>query len=184
MIYYLSKIYLKIFFVTFLNTEFIFLFRPQNCLVVKRTCHITPWNSVEKVAWLFKNLFQENDFKVRVELIKSIANKVITELKTRAETCYTDMFDWLGVRFQKEINSIKNLCNYIKFRIEHSKKIKKELILVQDDFIINAVSNFAILLYDLEMLNWLYRQIKLNKAKIYNFNFLKKRKLVRFLKSI
>lgn len=83
--------------------------------------------------------FEEADFKVRLELIKQIANKVITELKARAETSYTDMFDWLGVRFNKEINSIKNLCNYIKFRIEHSKKIKKELILVQDDFIINAV---------------------------------------------
>ena len=74
-------------------------------------------------------------------MIKQIANKVITELKARAETSYTDMFDWLGVRFNKEINSIKNLCNYIKFRIENSKKIKKELILVQDDFIINAVRN-------------------------------------------
>lgn len=87
---------------------------------------------------ILKN-FLETDFKVRIDLIKAIANKVVAELKNRGEISYTDMNDWLGVRFQKEINSIQNLCNYIKFSVEHSKKIKKELILSQDDFIINAV---------------------------------------------
>ena len=40
MIYYLSKIHFKIFFYQFLNTEFLFLFRPQNCSTEKKTCHI------------------------------------------------------------------------------------------------------------------------------------------------
>ncbi len=89
--------------------------------------------------------YQENDFKNRLELIKLIANKVITELKARADNSYRDMNEWLGARFQKEINSIQNLCNYVKFQIEHSKKIKKELILNQDDFIINAVTKLKII---------------------------------------
>jgi hypothetical protein len=93
-----------------------------------------------RTNFVFGLIYQESDFKLRLELIKMIANKIITDLKTRADSSYRDMNDWLGVRFQKEINSIQNLCNYVKFQIEHSKKIKKELILNQDDFIINAVS--------------------------------------------
>ncbi len=76
-----------------------------------------------------------------------IANKVIIELKTRAENSYKDMDDWLGNRFVKEINSIKNLCNYIKYAIENKNKIKNELILRQDDFIIDSVRFFYFLKY-------------------------------------
>ena len=50
------------------------------------------------------------------------------------------MDDWLGSRFVKEIESIKSLCNYIKFFIENKMKIKNELILQQDVFLIEAVS--------------------------------------------
>ena len=49
------------------------------------------------------------------------------------------MDDWLGSRFVKEINSIKNLCNYIKYAVENKNKIKNDLILKQDDFIIYSV---------------------------------------------
>jgi hypothetical protein len=86
----------------------------------------------------------ESAFKSRMELIKFIANKVIVELKNRADVVYKDMDDWLGSRFVKEINSIKNLCNYIKFQIEHSKKIKRELIVEQEEFIIDNVKIYFI----------------------------------------
>ncbi len=74
-------------------------------------------------------------------MIKLIANKIVIELKGRADGSYKDMDDWLGSRFVKEINSIKNLCNYIKYAIENKNKIKNDLILKQDDFIIDSVSD-------------------------------------------
>ena len=79
-----------------------------------------------------------------MELIKYIANKVATELKARAENAYKDMDDWLGYRFVKEIESIKSLCNYVKHCIENKQKIKHELILKQDEFIIDTVRRLTI----------------------------------------
>ncbi len=54
--------------------------------------------------------------------------KIIDRLSTHYQPSYG--FSLIKVFFS----------NYVKFQIEHSKKIKKELILNQDDFIINAVS--------------------------------------------
>lgn len=78
-------------------------------------------------------------FKTRVELIKLIANKVILDLKGRGDNVYKEMDDKLGERFIKEMDSIKLLCNYIKYHIENKQKLKRELTLEQDEFIIEDV---------------------------------------------
>jgi hypothetical protein len=53
------------------------------------------------------------------------------------------MNDWLGSRWMKEMNSIKNMVEIIKYYIETKEKIKEELILEQEDFFVEKVGNFS-----------------------------------------
>ena len=78
-----------------------------------------------------------------MELIKLIANKVVIDLRARGDNTYKEMDAKLGQRFLKEMDSIKLLCNYIKYFIENKNKIKRELTLEQDEFIIDDVSLFS-----------------------------------------
>ena len=74
-----------------------------------------------------------------MELVKMIANKVVLDLRSRGDNTYKEMDDKLGQRFLKEMESIKLLCNYIKHFIENKNKIKRELTLEQDEFLIDEV---------------------------------------------
>jgi hypothetical protein len=75
-----------------------------------------------------------------MDLIKFIANRVVLDIKQRADITYKEMDDKLGERFVREMNSIKALSNYIKNCIENKEKIKRELILEQDEFFIDDVN--------------------------------------------
>ncbi len=77
-----------------------------------------------------------------MELVKQIANKIIADLKVKADNTYKEMDDKLGERFLREMESIKMLCTFIKFSIENKQKIKRELILLQDEFLIDDVGSF------------------------------------------
>jgi hypothetical protein len=79
---------------------------------------------------------------MRLELVKQIANKIIADLKVKADNTYKEMDDKLGERFLREMESIKMLCTFIKFSIENKQKIKRELILLQDEFLIDDVGSF------------------------------------------
>jgi len=82
----------------------------------------------------------ETNFRGRIELIKLTANRIIAELKLKADNTYKEMDDKLGDRFVKEIESVKFLCNYIKHCIENKEKIKRDLALDQDGFYIEQVN--------------------------------------------
>ena len=41
--------------------------------------------------------------KSRLELIKAVAVQLLQELKSKAETTYGDMNDWLGAKFLQEM---------------------------------------------------------------------------------
>ena len=94
---------------------------------------------VSKLIKVFFYINLESLFKMRIELVKLIANKLVQDLKVKADNTYKEMDDKLGERFLREMDSIKMLCNYIKFSIENKKKIKRELVLVQDEFLIDDV---------------------------------------------
>ena len=70
-----------------------------------------------------------------MDLIKFIANKIVNELKQKADNSYKDMNDWLGIRYLNEMKSIDTMSDFIKFAIENKQKIKQELTLQQDEFI-------------------------------------------------
>lgn len=80
---------------------------------------------------------EEMLFRSRLSLIKAVAYKKIGELKQKGDETYKIMNDKLGDRFIREMESIKHLCNYIKHCIENKQKVKKELVLEQDEFYIN-----------------------------------------------
>ena len=48
-------------------------------------------------------LLIESACRTRLDLIKAIAIKTLTELKNKADDVYKDMNDWLGARFLKEM---------------------------------------------------------------------------------
>ena len=68
-----------------------------------------------------------------------IANKIIIEMKQKSENTFKEMDDKLGERFLREMNAIKALANFIKNCIENKEKIKRDLILEQDEFLIDNV---------------------------------------------
>jgi hypothetical protein len=82
---------------------------------------------------------EESSFRLKLELIKEIAIKILHDLKQRADTTYEEMKNSIDDRFKKEIKSIKDLCTYIKYCIENKSKIKYDLVLQQDEFLIDNV---------------------------------------------
>lgn len=48
------------------------------------------------------------------------------------------MNDWLGSRWMKEMDSIKNLIDLIKNLIENKEKVKDQMVLKQEDFYIDS----------------------------------------------
>ncbi|XP_071954486.1 sperm flagellar protein 2-like isoform X2 [Antedon mediterranea] len=80
---------------------------------------------------------EEHGLRARMELIKVHAIAVLQDLKSKADSAYNDMNDWLGVRFLTEMKSIDSMCDLYHRAIEKREKIQQELILFQDDFLVN-----------------------------------------------
>ncbi|XP_038067047.1 sperm flagellar protein 2-like isoform X1 [Patiria miniata] len=80
---------------------------------------------------------EEGGLKMRMELTKTHAIAVLQELKAKAEEVYKDMDDWLGGRFQQEMDSIDTLAEVLGENIEKKEKVQPELVSLQDDFIVN-----------------------------------------------
>lgn len=74
---------------------------------------------------------------------------MINDLKQKADITYKEMNNKLGDRYIRENNSITHLCNFIKYCIETKQRIKREIQIDQDEFMINDVefSLFTTLIY-------------------------------------
>ncbi|XP_048761563.2 sperm flagellar protein 2-like isoform X3 [Ostrea edulis] len=81
---------------------------------------------------------EETAAKKRLELIKSHGIGVLQDLKSKADNSYKEMNDWLGARFLKEMESIDQMSEAIRYAIEKRQKLKEELVLQQEDFLINT----------------------------------------------
>nr|XP_022317151.1 sperm flagellar protein 2-like isoform X9 [Crassostrea virginica] len=81
---------------------------------------------------------EETAAKKRLELIKAQGINVLQDLKSKADNTYKEMNDWLGARFLKEMESIDQMSEAIRFAIEKRQKLKQELVLQQEDFLINT----------------------------------------------
>ena len=78
--------------------------------------------------------------KTRLTLIKQIAMRTLQYLKTNSENGFKDMNDWLGARFLKEMESIDQLSEVLRHAIERGDRLREELVIKQDEFLVNEVS--------------------------------------------
>ena len=65
--------------------------------------------------------------------------RTLQSLKTNSENGYKDMNDWLGARFLKEMESIDCLSEVLRHAIEHGQRLREELVIHQDEFLVNEV---------------------------------------------
>ncbi|KAK3767112.1 hypothetical protein RRG08_017986 [Elysia crispata] len=80
---------------------------------------------------------EEQAAKVRIDLIRLLASAVLQDLKGKGEDVFKDMNDWLGARYLKEMESIDHLSEIVRNAIESRQKIKEEILLDQDNFILD-----------------------------------------------
>jgi hypothetical protein len=72
-------------------------------------------------------------------LIRDVASRAITGLKSKADETYTRMYDWLGEKYKQETESIENMAKIIRYAIEAKEKIEQQLVLDKYSFYIAEV---------------------------------------------
>ncbi|XP_060552949.1 sperm flagellar protein 2-like isoform X2 [Ruditapes philippinarum] len=90
-----------------------------------------------KQEYFFSIQEEEQACKKRMELIKMTATAVLQDLKNKADNAFKDMNDWLGARYLKEMESIDHMSEIVRNAIEKRLKIKQQLVLQQQDFLLN-----------------------------------------------
>lgn len=90
-----------------------------------------------KQEYFFAIQEEEKACKARMELIKITAMSILQDLKNKADNAFKDMNDWLGARYLKEMESIDHMSEIVRHAIENKIKIKQELVLKQQDFLLN-----------------------------------------------
>lgn len=76
-------------------------------------------------------------YKLRLERLKTVAMKVLRELKVRVCETFVSMDDWIGSKFQQEMDAINELMHTVREAIERERKIPHQIVLEGDNFIIN-----------------------------------------------
>ncbi|CAF1537187.1 unnamed protein product, partial [Didymodactylos carnosus] len=74
--------------------------------------------------------------QTRLLLIRDVATRAITNLKSKADETYTRMYDWLGEKYKHETESIENMAKIIRYAIESKEKIEQQLVLNRYEFYI------------------------------------------------
>ncbi|XP_071117594.1 sperm flagellar protein 2-like [Haliotis cracherodii] len=80
---------------------------------------------------------EERAAKVRLDLIKVLGIAILQDLKGKGDNAFKDMNDWLGARYLKEMESIDHLSETVRYNIENGLRIKAELVLKQEDFMMD-----------------------------------------------
>uniref|UniRef100_A0A8C9V7Y1 Sperm flagellar 2 n=1 Tax=Scleropages formosus TaxID=113540 RepID=A0A8C9V7Y1_SCLFO len=83
-------------------------------------------------------LTPDNAVKVRLELVRARALRVLRSLHCQADQAYSAMEEWLHTRFQAEMNSINQLVEVSRHHIEAAAQIQHELVLEGPDFFIDG----------------------------------------------
>ncbi|XP_065828319.1 sperm flagellar protein 2-like isoform X2 [Oscarella lobularis] len=80
---------------------------------------------------------EENRLKFRLDLIKEKAIYLVQTLKREASQLWTVMDNSLGERFKQEMESIEQLCDFIRQAIENEEKILPAITLSGPDLLID-----------------------------------------------
>jgi len=79
-------------------------------------------------------LSEDKSLNLKLSVIKLRAINVIKDLKERAAKVYDIQNDWIGQRFQKEMDSIKTMCEMLSDVIESEKPLLPQVILTDEKF--------------------------------------------------
>ncbi|KAL5265353.1 hypothetical protein ACHWQZ_G006182 [Mnemiopsis leidyi] len=79
-------------------------------------------------------LSEDRSFNLKLSVVKLRAINVIKDLKDRATKMYDIQNDWIGQRFQKEMDSIKTMCEMLSDVIESEKPLLPQVILSDEKF--------------------------------------------------
>jgi len=85
----------------------------------------------------FAVLFESDTLKKRLENIHYQSLMVVQNLKAKASSSYEDMNDWLGMRYQQEMESIDSMTRLARLSIEKESRISENLMLEDKDLIID-----------------------------------------------
>ena len=96
-------------------------------------------------------------------LIRDVASRAISGLKTKSDETYSRMYEWLGEKYKQETESIENMAKIIRYAIESKEKIEQQLVLDKYTFYIAEVnakndSYFLKIIFYRRMLLLLHRQ--------------------------
>lgn len=80
---------------------------------------------------------EENRIKCNLMLIRYRAILTLSELKEAMSTSYAEMLEWLGSRYLAEMKSIEQLAQVGQHAIENGTKLKYQVCLNQDEFVVN-----------------------------------------------
>ncbi|XP_078485176.1 sperm flagellar protein 2-like [Ciona intestinalis] len=80
---------------------------------------------------------EETAAKDRLKLIKTRSIHTLSDLYGKSELTFTDMNDWIGSRYLREMAAIDNLSSVVRQCIEEGVQLEYELLLEQDEFVIN-----------------------------------------------
>ncbi|XP_063677225.1 sperm flagellar protein 2-like isoform X8 [Bolinopsis microptera] len=79
-------------------------------------------------------LAEDKALNLKLSVVKLRAINVIKDLKERASKMYDVQNDWIGQRFQKEMDSIKTMCLMLSDVIESEKSLLPQVILTDEKF--------------------------------------------------
>ncbi|KAH6574351.1 hypothetical protein BASA62_002468 [Batrachochytrium salamandrivorans] len=77
---------------------------------------------------------EEQVLRYRLERIRRRSVDHLKELRRKGFECFILLDDWIGLRFQGEMNATKDMMNVIKEAIESEAKLPNKLSLIGEDF--------------------------------------------------
>ncbi|BFZ00141.1 hypothetical protein BsWGS_03180 [Bradybaena similaris] len=75
--------------------------------------------------------------KARLEVVRHLASAILQDLKNKGDEAFKALFDWLGSKFIKEMDSIAQMSVSLHNAIEQGQKIMNDVKLEIDDFILD-----------------------------------------------
>jgi len=93
----------------------------------------------EKMSKEYKKAvhIEGHNLSARVQCIREHSIALIKKLKDRSQQMYTDMDNWLGKRFQEEMESISKMCEAIRVAIEEERQLQDAKVLEDKEFFID-----------------------------------------------
>ncbi|KAI8928765.1 hypothetical protein BC831DRAFT_447306 [Entophlyctis helioformis] len=87
----------------------------------------------------FQNVVEveEQVFRNRLERLRQHAIEHLKELRNKGFDMYIQLDDWIGARFQAEMDAAKDMMNIIKEAIESEAKLPNQLVLEGEKFIVD-----------------------------------------------